>query len=238
MGGEPIKAMLLKRHYAVDYRDGIASIIMGRTVNMIAQVPFIAGALVPILASELLSAELKRLIACGLGGFAAVTGAFFAVQRMRVSSRAGGWVARLRFMDAIAGALRHVRDVEERFVAFYVHHRVRFVCSFVLGLAQWFLGVLEIYFALHFLGQPVSLVDAWMIEAVIQLVRSVTFFMPANLGTQDGAIVLICGALTGSPALGLAVALLRRLREILWVAAGLALATRYSFRETGATARK
>ncbi len=42
--------------------------------------------------------------------------------------------------------------------------------------------------------------------------------------------MLIAGAITGQPALGLAVALVRRAREIVWILAGFALGWRYAFR--------
>ena len=51
-----------------------------------------------------------------------------------------------------------------------------------------------------------SFVDAWIIEAVAQLVRTGTFFIPASIGAQEGAFMLVCAAMTGSPALGVAVA--------------------------------
>jgi hypothetical protein len=54
-------------------------------------------------------------------------------------------------------------------------------------------------------------------------VRSLTFFVPGHLGVQDGAITLIGQALTGSSEVGLAVALLRRGRELVWTAVGLAI---------------
>jgi len=45
--------------------------------------------------------------------------------------------------------------------------------------------------------------------------------VPAGLGFSEAAMVLLFGALTGQPALGLAVALIRRARELIWSAWGL-----------------
>lgn len=33
MGGEPLKAMLLKTHYGVDYHESIVSLVLARTIN-------------------------------------------------------------------------------------------------------------------------------------------------------------------------------------------------------------
>ncbi len=72
----------------------------------------------------------------------------------------------------------------------------------------------------------------------MQAVRTASFFIPANLGAQDGAVVLIVGAFTGAPAAGLSTAILRRLRQLAWIAAGFAVGGHYSWRalrEAGAS---
>ena len=68
---------------------------------------------------------------------------------------------------------------------------------------------------------PVTLAEAWLIETVAQLVRVGTFFIPASLGATEVAMVLLYEALVGAPSLGFAVALIRRARELLWIAWGL-----------------
>ena len=87
---------------------------------------------------------------------------------------------------------------------------------------------MEIYYTLAFLGHPLPLTHAWVIEGSVVLIRSAFFIIPANLGTQEGTFILICGAVTGSPALGFAVALIRRFREIMWIGAGLGLGWSFS----------
>ena len=65
--------------------------------------------------------------------------------------------------------------------------------------------------------------DAWILESLVQLVRAGTFFIPANIGAQEGVYVFVVGALTGNASAGLAAALIRRCRELVWIAAGLAI---------------
>ncbi len=70
-------------------------------------------------------------------------------------------------------------------------------------------------------GRPIGISEAVMIEAVLQLVRSVTFFIPGNLGSQEGAYVLFGVALTGTAAsVGLAAAFVRRIRELILLLLG------------------
>ena len=80
---------------------------------------------------------------------------------------------------------------------------------------------LEIWLALYFLGARVSLVDAVVIESLIQAVSSAAFFVPGGLGVQEGAFVLIGGALGLDPSICLALAGARRIRDLLIFIPGL-----------------
>ena len=158
--------------------------------------------------------------ACGL---ATGIGLFFLMQRYRVSS----WVGRhlgarwpgLRWERAV----RLVHELDERLAGFYTAHRGRMVGAFLFALLNWLMGVGEVYAVMHLLGHPVSFVDAWIMEAAVQLVRAGTSFIPSSLGAQEGTFKVVCAALTGDPSLGLACAVVRRVREVVWIAAGIGL---------------
>ncbi|MGF6548937.1 lysylphosphatidylglycerol synthase domain-containing protein [Paraburkholderia youngii] len=86
---------------------------------------------------------------------------------------------------------------------------------------QCVLTSLEIWLALYFLGARVTLVEAIVIESLIQAVSSAAFFVPGGLGVQEGAFVLIGGALGLDPATCLALAAARRIRDLLMFVPGL-----------------
>ncbi len=232
MGGEPVKAALLKKYYGIDYRQGTASLFLGKTINMIALVVFLAGGFALMLGSPLLPGSFKLLAGVGLAAVTLGTFVFFIVQRLKITSLAGTWLSRRRLARRIEGILEHVRDMDGRLASFYRHRRGRFAGAVALALVNWLIGIAEIYYTMAFLGHPVTLVDAWIIEAVAQLVRTGTFFIPASIGAQEGAFLLVSGAMTGSPSLGVAVALVRRFREVLWILWGFALASLFSFKPT------
>ena len=95
-------------------------------------------------------------------------------------------------------------------------------------MVNWLLGAVEVWLIMDFVGYPVSYAEVWMIECMVQLVRTVTFFIPAGLGTQEGAFLIGVGALTGVPSAGVATALVRRFRDLIWIAASLVLASFYA----------
>ncbi len=230
MGGEPVKAVLLNKHYGVGYREGTASLILAKTINLIALVAFLAAGFVLMAYSPALPGSYTTAAGLGLGAFALGIFLFFAVQRLKISSVAGSWIGRRRLGRRIEGLLHHVRDMDDRLAGFYSGHGVRFAGAVGLALVNWLLGAVEIYVTMIFLDRPITLADAWIIESAAQLVRAGTFFIPASIGAQEGAFLLVYGAMTGSPALGAAVAVVRRLREIIWILWGLLLGSIYTFK--------
>ena len=230
MGGEPVKVVVLKKRYGVGYRESVASLVLARTTTVIALVIFLTAGFLLMLDQPLLSTTYKTSAGLGLGLLALGIGLFFLVQRLKVTSISGRWVLGSRLSARIERILGHIHDMEERLIRFYSGHRRRFAAAFGMALTGWLLGTVELYVTLWLLGNPVSFTDAWIIEAVAQLVRAATFVIPASIGAQEGAFVLIAGAITGQPALGLAVALVRRAREMVWILAGFALGWRYAFR--------
>ncbi len=221
MGGEPIKALLLKSLYGIGYREGVASLILAKTINSAALVAFLSAGFILILGSDALNQTYKSVAGLGLAAFALGIYLFYAIQRYKISTRLGGLLSRNKFFEGLNGVLHHLEDMDDRLARFYTEHKSRFAGALVLAIANWVLGVVEVYYTMMFLGHPVSFTDAWIIETAAQLVRAGTFFIPASIGAQEGAFLVIGTAITGSPALGIAAAIVRRVREIIWVAWGL-----------------
>ena len=79
---------------------------------------------------------------------------------------------------------------------------------------RWVVSVLTLA------GIPVSLATALVLEAVSSAVRFATFLIPGSLGALEGGNVAIFAAFGLGGAVGLTYSLVRRLREIVWIAAG------------------
>jgi hypothetical protein len=90
------------------------------------------------------------------------------------------------------------------------------VCAFAWQLAGYMLGALEVYWALAFFGHPVSIASALAVEALTQAVRHAAFFMPAGLGVQEAAIMVLAHMAGVDREAGIALALVKRMREVLF----------------------
>ena len=221
VGGEPVKALLLRKYLGVPLRDGAASLVLAKTCVMVGLVLFLSTGFTLMLFSARLSGSMKLVAGAGLFGFAAAIALLVAVQRFQLASRAGGWIGRSRYGERLKRWLEALTDMDRQLLAFYSGHLNRFFSAVLFSTGNWMLGAVELMVVMELFGHPLPFADAIVVEALTQLVRAGTFFIPLSLGAQEGTFMLALGAITGTPALGLAVAFVRRGREILWLLLGL-----------------
>ena len=119
-------------------------------------------------------------------------------------------------------------QLDQRIKKFYTADPWRFFLSTFFNFLGWLTGSLEVYFIAHVVGMSISFTEAWLLEALIQVLRIVTFFIPGSLGAQEGGIVLIFSQFGFGQQASVMFAVIRRLREVAWVAFGLLL---WSFQE-------
>ncbi len=227
-GGAPIKGFLLKRHYGVGYKEGAASIILVESTHLISMIFFMASGVALILFDSNLPQSYSTFAMISLGALTAGIFGFYIILRLKITSIAGGWISRQPLGRRLEKFLHHLEDFDERLVQFYTGKRAHFFGAMGLNLLNWYMGALEVYIVLYFLGNPISLAESIILETFVELVRAGTFFIPATLGTQEAAFLLATGAVTGQSALGVATAMMRRAREIVWLVLGFAIGWQYS----------
>lgn len=226
LAGEPVKAVILKRIYGLPYREAIASLVLAKTANLIALVVFLVIGMALAFAGDGLPQGYRLAAAAGFAVLAFSIGVVFAVQRLRMSSALGTWFSRRWPGRSIGDILHYVHDMDDRLVHAYTRDRARFLSATFMQFLYWALGAVELYLIFWFMGHPVSVVEASAIAATLELVRAGTFFIPANIGAEEATLDLIVTSITGEAGLGLAVAFVRRYRELLWIAVGVLLAWR------------
>ena len=96
MGGEPVKAWLLKRRHAIEYGESAASLVIARTVNLLALLPFAGIGLMLAASDPRLPGAYAAAAGTGLAVLAVATLAFFAVQLFRTASSLGRFSGRDR----------------------------------------------------------------------------------------------------------------------------------------------
>lgn len=92
--------------------------------------------------------------------------------------------------------------------------------AFALLVGAWFVEAVETWVLLVVLGIDLPFFDVLVMESCVVFLRYLAFFVPAGLGIQDAGYLSFLGAMgAGGPHAG-AFVLLKRAKELFWVAAG------------------
>lgn len=93
--------------------------------------------------------------------------------------------------------------------------RRRYVVVALLAHAlAWMVGTLEVWFTLHFLGWPVTVQQAIILESLGASISVAAFFVPGSWGVQEGGYILI-GHLLGLPIhFGLTLSFVKRIPDL------------------------
>lgn len=229
LGGEPIKIMLLKSNYNVSSRESGVSLVLAKTIDTLALIVFIVIGFIFLLNNNNFSNSFKTILGAGIVLFSLGVIIFFLIQRFQLMSLITQWLARFPWGKRLTKLADIVDDTDEKLITFYSHNR-RFAFSTLIAFLNWPLGVVQVYFIMHFLGHAVSFKDAWLIESMAQFVRGAGFFIPASLGAQEGIFILLCSNITGNSAIGLSVSIIQRFKDILWIVIGLIIGWLFSFK--------
>jgi uncharacterized protein (TIRG00374 family) len=233
VGGEPVKAWLVRQHIAFD--ESFPSVIIAKTTVTIGQGHLLNVGQVcawPQLPhhTPLLSAMVWLLIA----EIVAVAG-FVAVQIAGLLGNGGRALGRFRFLARLAGSLGRLDD---SLATYYRREPVRLTLSVTFHFLGWLAGALEVWVILHLLGVEIGFGTAILIEAFSTALRFATFMLPAGIGVLEGGHVAMFSALGLGAATGLSFSLVRRIREATWIGIGLLLlATIRNLAPTPAAAR-
>jgi putative membrane protein len=208
IGGDMLRGRLAA-HRGVPRAEAAASIVVDLTLSVFTLVVFAIGGvlltlrqneaalvlLAGLLTASLLVLLLLRLLRRGL---------------FRILAQSLTRLVRHRDWDRLVGG---AAALDAAIAAMYSHPR-QLLASSAWALLAWILGAGEIWLALYFLGHPVSVLDALILESLTQAVRSAAFPVPGAWGIQEGGFVLL-GTLVAVPAeTALATSLIKRVREM------------------------
>ena len=96
-----------------------------------------------------------------------------------------------------------------------IYRRKAGLCrGFVLHLACWVASAVEVWVALRVAGRTLDFAAVLVIESLLYAIRTVAFAIPNAVGIQEGAYILLGGALGLTPEMAIALSLLKRARDL------------------------
>ena len=220
VGGEAVKVYLLHKRGA-DAGEAAASVIIGRSLQTLTQVIFIAlgsAAFLSLAPAE--SGVRKGLMLVLAGSIAAVVALFWLQSRgmfLMIFKALDQFGMRLAMLESRRASLKRI---DERVMGFYRGERRRVAASAAGYLGGWLLDTMDILLVSWLVGMPISWTQALAIEAFIGVAKVMGLFVPGAIGVQETGIALVC-RLAGLPdALGLSYAIIRRGREVVYSSIG------------------
>lgn len=206
IGGDLIGAGLLTL-YAVPAALAAASVIVDVLLQAATQFLFaLVGLLVLIALGG--NATLTWVAALGLGIAGIMLIGFYLAQRhggqrilhLAINRLTGDrkWRA-LATVDAVYHSLATIYAIRSDLVA-----------SIVVHMTGWIFGTVEVLIVFAYMGNPISVAEALVIESLMHAIRGAAFVIPSALGAQEGGLVLLCAIFRIPPEQAIALSLVKR----------------------------
>ena len=113
-----------------------------------------------------------------------------------------------------------ITSSEHNLLNFFRQAPSAFFAALLLNFLWQALAILEIYIILRFMGASISVVGAFVLEALTKLINVVGLLNPGNVGTYEGGNMVITHLIGISGTAGLSLALCRRARALFWALIG------------------
>ena len=226
MGGEPYRIMALSPK--IGTQRATASVLLYVMTHIFSHFWFWLLACVLYITTQHVSVFMATLITC-VSAFC-LTAIWFFLKGYKRGIAASGikflrhipivkrWAR--RFFDNHAEQLA---EIDHQIAALHNQNPRTFVCAVGLELACRIVSALEIFFILLVILPSANYVQCILILAFTSLFANMLFFIPLQLGGREGGFLMSVGGLGMTASAGIFVALLVRLRELIWTAIGLAL---------------
>jgi putative membrane protein len=220
-----------------------AAIVVDNTIGVATQLIFVLSGVVLLLLIR--STEGSALVVTstaliGAGVFVVAVALFVFCQHRGMFGGVAKLVRHLLPEKWVSGFTPSARAIDDAIAAAY-RNGGTMVRATIFRLIGWAAGAGEIWLVMQSLGQPLGMVDAYVLESLGSGVRAAAFMVPGALGALEGSFVLF-GALFGlSPDTALAISLSKRVRELGLGVPGLLawhwVEARHSLRATGPNPR-
>lgn len=230
LGGEPYRIMELKKF--VGTNKATSSVLLYGLMHMFSHLIF--WLLSIILIVLVLPMDNAFLLGCILAFAIGIVVMFWflRVYKNGVTISTFTLLQRIPYVRRWAGPFAKAKasslaEIDEQIRILYMERKPAFYKSLILEYLSRVVTCLEIYFAGLAIGLNMSFTDALIISSASSLFANLIFFLPMQLGTREGGLVLAMKSVGFAGDTGIFIGLLTRIREIVWIIIGLALIRTY-----------
>ena len=226
MGGEPYRIMELSPHIGVER--ATSSVLLFVMTHIFSHFWFWLVSIVLFFITQPLTLGhltivLASLVFCFLGLW------FFMIgYRKGLAFRVMRLLSHIPFVKRWALSFiernkQQLDTVDQQISALHKQNRTTFVTAVLLELSCRIISALEIYFILLVIMPDVNYIQCILILAFTSLFANLLFFIPLQLGGREGGFLMSASGLGIASSSGIFVALIVRVRELIFTGLGLLL---------------
>jgi hypothetical protein len=230
---DSLNPYLLRRRCDIPIPDGLAGIATKKSLIVLSNALYVVIALAfgfgyLRLASERLLGfrGLEWLVAASaVGLFVMVFAMAKALVSGSLATRSHGLLARIpsaRLRRFLAEKKSGFVATDRHFAVLLRERRSALAASTALLLGMWLFESVETWVLLRLLHVDLGFTEVLSLEVVVVMLRSLAFVVPGALGVLDAGYVAFLGAfgVPDAPTVGVAFMLIKRAKELLWIAVG------------------
>ena len=225
LGGEPYRIAELKEQFGTS--KAISSTILYSMIHFLSS--FIFWILIIILALITLTLTMATKVSLIIALLIFLIVTFFFITRHKKGILKSLFNISLKIPLIKKYAIRHsakedsIQKIDGQITDLYLNRRINFYLALISEILSRIIGSFEFYFILKAIGIDITFYEALYINAVSAFMINLFFFMPLELGSREGGLVLVLGTLNITSSLGIYVGLVNRIRELFWILIGLIL---------------
>lgn len=224
-GGEPYKVINIKKQIGI--HKASSSVILYNMMHILSHFYFWLTSIVLVVFFTHLTTAAYILLGITFIIMLLLISLFYAWHKKGVVYNALKLMAKIPFLvkpiNKLLANNQALNKIDEHIKELYNFRKTDFYKILFIEYIARFIGCLEFYFILKAISFDIALVDAIYISAAYSLIANLFFFIPLQLGTREGSLYLVFDSLKFTPAIGIFVSLVTRIREFFWILIGLLL---------------
>ena len=219
VAGEPVKTRLLGKSTGMGV--ALASLTVHKQADLLAQCAFVTVGVAYAVWRFPMPLAARAASIAGAAGLAGLllllTWAMRRGTYRPILKRLSSWKPLRARLERYQ---RSAETIDARIRSFSRAHRSRYAWAVGLAILGWCGGMLETYLILRWLSPSADWGTAFAVEALAMTLNNMLLFVPGRVGSAEGVRAAVFVFLGMPAALGVAYALVRRGRELVWVLPG------------------
>ncbi|MDD3559295.1 MAG: lysylphosphatidylglycerol synthase transmembrane domain-containing protein [Melioribacteraceae bacterium] len=225
LGGEPYRVAELRKPLGIS--KAVSSTFLYSMIHFLSSFVFWILIILLALVSLTITSATKISLIVTLIVFFVIVYFFINRHKNGILESLLNITAKIPFIKKLASKysdkIEPIKKIDEQIKDLYLNRKSDFFSALSLEILARIIASLENLFILKAIGIDITFSQALYINAFSSFVINLFFFMPLELGSREGGLVLVLKTLRISSSLGIYIGLVNRIRELLWILIGLIL---------------